>query len=802
MAVDSFRNARDAWRALARSPGLIVAAVVSLGIGIGANLTMFGVLRAIEFPVLPYPDASRLVQIDASNSVRGASGYPVSLPDFDDIRRTSRSFAGVALSADETMTLRGGAEPARISVKRVSGGYFATLGTPAVIGRAFVDADGSVTLVAVLSDRLWREQLNGAPDALGRLVRLDGEPYTVLGVMPPQFDENVDAWIPLRSDASAARDDRQYTAIARLRPSVTLDAARADLASIAGRLAADHPQTNSGWELTPTPINRLRARESGGGWYQLQAAVGFLLLVAGANIANLLLARAVSRRRELAIRTALGATRWQRFRLVYSEGLALAALATALGAVLSVWGTRAVTALAQLPASVHVRFDALTMGAALVLAVVVSFVISVAPAVMAARIDADTALRESGTRASASLGQRRLRTLLLYAEAAAALVLVTGASLMTRTLWNRQQRDLGFDPRNALRAEIAFSDSRYDDAATLRVAVAELRRAIEGQPGVRVAGVSASPFAGRLGSPIPITEPGGSRDLLGPDTPRVIESVGPGFFGAMATPVRRGRDFAATDASGGSLVAVVNEELARRAWPNAEPVGRTLRISATDASGQAVTPAVTVVGVVASALRSSMHDRPLPRLYVAFDQFPGRNVSVFARAAATPQRLVGGVKAAARSIDPNLFVEDLRTLESDEAAFLRPTRLYAVMLQAFAALALLLAAIGVYASMAYSVAQRTRELAIRLALGADPAGLVRRVLAEGLRVAIVGGVIGVLVARAGGRLLQSLVYGVGTTDPASFASAVLVLMIVVIAGTWAPARRASLTDPAIALKAD
>ena len=802
MAVDSFRNTRDAWRALARSPGLIVAAVVSLGIGIGANLTMFGVLRAIEFPVLPYPDASRLVQIDASNSARGASGYPVSLPDFDDIRRTSRSFAAVAVSADETMTLRGGSEPARMSVKRVSGGYFATLGARAAVGRAFVDADGALSRVVVLSDRLWREQLNGDPNAPGRPIRLEGESYTVLGVMPARFDENVDAWIPLRPDVSAARDDRQYTAIARLRPSITLDAARADLASIAGRLAADHPQTNSGWELTPTPFNRLRARESGGGWYQLQVAVAFLLLVAGANIANLLLARAVTRRRELAIRTALGATRGQRFRLVYAEGLALALLAAALGGVLSVWATRAVTALAQLPASVHVPIDGLTLLAALVLAAVVSFVISVAPAVMAARVDADTALRESGTRASASRGQRRLRTLLLYAEVAAALVLVAGASLMARTLWNRQQRDLGFDPRNALRGEIAFSDSRYDDPATLRVTVAELRRSIEGQPGVRAAGVSAFPFAGRLGSPIPVTEPGGSSDLLGPDTPRVIESVSPGFFGAMATAVRRGRDFSSTDASGAPLVALVNDELARRAWPNADPVGRTLRIAAIDASGQAVTPTVTVVGVTASALRSSMHDRPLPRVYVSFDQFPGRNVSVFARAAATPERLAGGVKAAVRAIDPSLFVEDLRTLESENAAFLRPTRLYAVMLEAFAALALLLAAIGVYASMAYSVAQRTRELAIRLALGADPAGLVRRVLAEGLRVAIVGGVIGVLVARAGGRLLQSLVYGVGTTDPVSFAAAVLVLMIVVIAGTWVPARRASVTDPAIALKDD
>ena len=587
-----------------------------------------------------------------------------------------------------------------------------------------------------------------------------------------------------------------------LRRPITLDAAAADLATIAARLAAEHARTNGGWELTPTPFNRLRARESGGGWFQLQAAVAVLLLVASANVANLLLARAVGRRRELAIRTALGASRWQRFRLVFAEGMVLAGLATALGAVLSVWGTGAVTALAGLPPSVHVPIDEITALGAVVLTAVVAVIVTIAPATMAARVDADTALRESGTRVSATRGQRRLRTLLLYTEVALALVLVAGASLMVRTLWNRQQRDLGFDPRNALRGEIAFSESSYDDQGTLRASVGDLTRAIGGQPGVRAVGVSGFPFASRLGTPTPITEPGTSNDVLGPDAPRVIMSVSPGFFAAMGTAIRRGRDFAASDVAGGALVAVVNEEFARRAWPNVDPIGRTARITAADADGRDIQPTVTIVGVVASAFRSSMHDRVQPYVYVAFDQFSSRNVTLFVRAVDGPERLVGGVKAAVRTIDPALFVEDLRTLGSDEAAFLRPTRLYAVMLQAFAAIALVLAAIGVYASMAYSVAQRTRELAIRLALGADPARLVTRVLGDGVRIAIVGGIIGVLVARVGGRLLRSLVYGVSTTDPISVAAAVAVLFVVVLAGTWIPARRASGTDPAIALKAD
>jgi putative ABC transport system permease protein len=314
--------------------------------------------------------------------------------------------------------------------------------------------------------------------------------------------------------------------------------------------------------------------------------------------------------------------------------------------------------------------------------------------------------------------------------------------------------------------------------------------------------VSAFPFASRLGTPIELTTPGRSGDVLGPDSPRAIEAVSPGFFRAMATPLRRGRDITADDVSGAPLVAVVNEELARRAWPAGDAVGRTLRIAASDAEGHPATPTVTIVGIVASMVRSSMHDRVLPQLYVAYDQFPSRNVTLITRVDGTPERLVGGVKAAVRDVDARLFVENVRTLAAEQADFLRPTRLYAIMLQAFAALALLLAAVGIYASMAYSVAQRTRELAIRLALGADPAALVRRVLAEGLRIAVVGGALGVLLARAGGRVLRALVYGVETTDPLSFLGASALLVLVVVLGTWIPARRASTTDPAIALRVD
>ena len=803
MAVELVRTGREAWRALARSPGLIIAAVASLAIGIGANLTVLGVLRAIEFPVLPYPDGERLVQIDASNVVRGATGYPVSLSDFDDIRRSNRSLSTVGASADATLTLREAAEPARIAVKRVTGGFFATLGTAAALGRVITEADPDLAAM-VVSDRLWREQFGGDRNAVGRTVRLDDETYTIIGVMPPRFDENVDAWIPLReSPATAARDDRQYTAIGRLRSAVTVEAATADLATIAARLATEHARTNNGWELTPTPFTRLRARESGGGWFQLQAAVGILLLVAGTNVANLLLARAVARRRELAIRTALGASRWQRFRLVLSEGLILASAAAALGMVLSLWATDAVTALAGLPPSVRVPVDWMTAVAAVALALVVAVIVALAPAMMAARIDADTALRESASRgASATRSQRRLRTTLLYTEVAAALVLVTGASLMARTLWNRQQRDLGFDPKNALRAGIELSGARYEDAGRVRATMASLERTIGGQVGVQAVGASGYPFASRLGTPMRITGSGSENDLLGPDAPRFIEAVTPGFFAAMATPIRRGRGVAPSDVAGGALVAVANEEFARRAWPNADPIGRTVRVSATDGSGREIRPTLTIVGVAESAYRSSMHERVLPGLYVAFDQFPARNVSILVRATDRPERLVGGVKAAVRATDATLFVENVTTLAADQAEFLRPTRLYTVMLQAFAALALVLAAIGVYASMAYSVAQRTRELAIRLALGADPARLVRRVLGEGARVAVVGVIVGVLVARAGGRMLQSLVYGVETTDAASFIAGVGVLFIVVLAGTWIPAHRASATDPAIALKAD
>ena len=803
MSADAIRGARAAWRALARSPGVIVMSVVSLAIGVGANLTLFGVLRAIEFPILPYPDASRLVQVDASNAARGASGYPMSLPDFDDVRRTARSFRTMAASTDATLTLRGGTEPARIAGKRVTEGFFATFGVRPALGRTIAEADGASPVI-VLSHNLWQAQFGGDPRAIGRTVNIDGEQYTVVGTMPPRFDDNTDAWIPLATPSSTVpRDDRQYTVVGRLATATSLEAARSELEVIASRLAAEHRTTNAGWELSPTPLARLRARESGGGWFQLQAAVAFVLLVATANIANLLLTRVVARRREMAIRAALGATRWQRFSLVWAEGVVLAGMATVLGVLLSIWAVGLVTGLAGLPPSVHVPFDAITIAAAIGLALVVALLVALGPAMFAANLDADTALRESSTRGtSASRAQQRLRTLLLCTEVATALVLVTGASLMSRTLWNRQQRDLGFDPRNALRGELALAEPRYDDAATVRSTIEELRSRIERQPGVRAVGVSGFPFTSRLGSPIQLTSPGREGDVLGVDATRVVEGVTSGFFTAMGMSLRRGRDFTPSDVYGGAPVAIVNEEFARRAWPAGDAVGRSLRIAATGTVGGADAPTVTIVGIVPSALRSSMHDHVTPRVYVALGQFAARNVSLVVRSGDAPEHLAGGVKAAVREIDPRLFVEDLRTLQSDDAAFLRPTRMYALMLQVFAALALLLAAIGVYASMAYSVTQRTREFAIRLALGADPSRLVRRIVRDGVRIAIIGGVLGILVARAGARVLQALVYGVATTDPVSFAMASLVLLLIVVLGTWIPARRASRLDPAIALQVD
>jgi putative ABC transport system permease protein len=794
---------RIAWRGISRAPGLTVAAVLSLALGIGATLTAFGLLRAIEFPALPYPHARELVQIDAANDARQARGFPLSLSDYDDLARRSRAFQTLGVSTDGTMTLEDGAEPARIGMKLASPSYFTALGTSAELGRAFASTDSAagVTNLVVLSHHLWAERYGSDAKVLGRTIRLDGSAFAVIGVMPARFDENVDAWVPLTSKGLASRTDRVYSVIGRVRRGVSLEQASAEVSTIARALELEHPTSNQGWTMSPTPLSRLRSRESGGGYYQLQGAVIVLLLAACANIANLLLARSVNRSRELAVRSALGASRGDIARLILLEGILLAFGGGAVGLLLSVWGTTGASVIGQFPASIHVPFDALTILAALGISFVAGLLVSVAPAIGVSRAGPGRLLREASARTTASRRQMTLRGLLVAAEVGCALVLVLGATLIARSLWNRMQREVGFDPRHATKAQLAIQG----DA---RAIVGRIVESLGARPGVSAVGVLSYPISAGLGTPIPLRLPDGGSDVLGADVPRAVQSVSAGYFAAMGARMQTGRAIATEDRPGSAPVVVVNEELARRAWPSGTPIGRQLSLgvpipdSAGRPAGRIEWRTLTVVGVVRNVRRSAMHDRVLPALYLSYDQFPGQNVTLVARSGGEPAALVPEIKRAVFAVDPRLVADDVQTLATDFSAFLRPIRLYATLLVTFGALALMLAAIGVFASMAYATAQRSRELGIRLALGADAAALVRLILRQGLRLATVGITGGLVVALAATRVLRGLLYGVPATDPMTMAAASLLLVVVVLLACLIPARRTAKLDPAVVLRAE
>ena len=554
--------------------------------------------------------------------------------------------------------------------------------------------------------------------------------------------------------------------------------------------------------MSPTSLARLRSRESGGGYDQLQGAVGVLLLAVCANVANLLLARSVARRREMAVRSALGASRIQLARLVLFEGLLLALAGGAVAMLLSLWGALGAAALGQFPSAIHVPFDGVSILAALACSIVTGLLIAAAPALDAGRSSAGQLTLESG--ATASRQQVLVRGLLVAAEIALAVVLLTGATLMARTLWNRQNRDLGFDPRQAVRAEVTFDDATRD--ATVRDTV---RRAIErlsSTPGVRAAGVSSYAIDVPFGATIPLRLPGSADDALGRSVPRLVQSISPDYMPAMGMRMRAGRTFSAADRDGSAPVAIVNEEMARRIWQGRDPIGQHITLTSVthrpDARASPPAIVLTVVGVSVNTLRSAMHERVSPSLFLSFDQFPGHAITLVVRSPLDPAGIVSSLKREVFEIDRTLVVDNVQTLEDDGAAFLRPTRFYATLLVTFGALTLALAATGVFASMAYSIGQRSRELGIRLALGADSRNLLRVILMQGLRLAAAGIAGGVLLSMSTNRILGGLLYGVAPADPLTLVGTAALLLAVVMAACYLPARRTAQIDPVVALRVE
>ena len=796
------QEVRQAFRSLVRNPALSVPAVLCLALAIGANTAIFSVLDAVLVRPLPFAEPARLIAIqEERHSAEGVNQGSVSPANYMDWTAASRTLADAGVYVDWPVHLTGAGDPVELPAQYVTRSFFTTLGVAPAIGRVFTPAEDAPNgpAAVVVSDGFWRQRLGGARDVLGRVVTIDGEPVTIVGVMPPGFavpGTAPELWRPLAFDPARdyrATSGRYLQALARLAPGVTIEQADTELRTIAARLAGEHPFFNTGWSTAIAPLREHVVGGTRAPLLVLSGVVLFVLLIACANVANLQIARAGARQRETAVRAALGATRWQVMRGYLAESVLLALVGGGLGLLLAVWGTRALVAAApaDLPRLGEIAVDARTLAFTAVLSIVTGVLFGLAPALHAARADLQHSLRQGGRGSSASAA----RGALVAAQVALSLVLLIGAGLMIRSFLRLSAVELGFEPAGVLTAQISLPGSRYADSTRQLGFFEELLPRIRAIPGVEAASaVNRLPFAGIgsisafwvEGSQVPIHE-APSAD---------IKVVDPEYFRTLRIPVLRGAGFTAEHTAASPLVVMVDETLVRTVFAGGDPVGRRIVLP------WAQELHAEIIGVVGDVRAAGVDSLPRPSLYWSLAQFPWDRADLVVRAAGDPAPLAAAVARELHAVDPDLPLAEVRPFESYVGASMATRRFVMLLLGAFAAVAVVLSAIGIAGVITNVVVQRTREIGVRLALGAQPLDVLRMVLKQGMTLAAAGIVAGLIGAAVLTRLLRGLLYGTSPTDLLTYAAVALLLATVALVATWVPALRATRVNPITALQAE
>ncbi|HEX5759972.1 MAG TPA: ABC transporter permease [Thermoanaerobaculia bacterium] len=804
--IDDLRNA---LRTLAKSPGFTLVALLTLALGIGANAAIFSVVQGVLLRPLPYTDAERIVAVAENDRLRQTEREGVSLPDYLDLRERSGSFTHLAALRGAAVDLaRPGAESERIAGAAVTHELFPLLGVRPLLGRTFTAAEdrpGSERVV-VLGEELWRQRFAAAPGVLGRALVLDGAPHTIVGVVPAAVavpSAETELWRPLAPDAATAiRGVHDLRVLGKLRPGTSLAAARAETAAIARRLEQEYPDDNLGRGIVLEPLREALFGRVRPALLVLMGAVGLVLLIACVNVANLLLARAADRGREVAIRAALGAGRWRLARQFLAEALLLAALAGAGGLLLAWLALGPLLALApqDVPRLAEVRLDARVLAFTAAAALATALVFGLVPLLQSFGRDLQAALKSGGAATASTGGRARwLRDVLVVAEVAVSTVLVVAAGLLLQSLVRLQRVDPGFAPESVLKFELELPAARYPqsfatypDWPEIAAFSAGLEERLAVLPGASAVGLANShPLD--AGWTTRFTVVGRPEVAEGEQEEIRIRAVSRDYFRAAGLALRRGRGFLAADRPGTPLVAVLNEAAVRRYFPGEDPLGREVRIFGTPRR---------IVGVVEDERFMGLAAEAAPALYPPLAQFPSPALAVLLRTAGDPLALAGAARAAVRDLDRQLAVFAAGTLEAELARSLAQPRFNGSLLAAFAALALVLAMVGVYGLLAYAVARRRQEIGVRMALGAGAGQVVRLVVGRGLALTLLGAALGLLGARAAGRLLAGLLYAVPADDPATFAAVPLLLAAAAVLASWVPARRAARVSPTVALRAD
>ena len=819
------QDARYALRAFARSPGFALVAILSLAIGIGANTAIFSVVSALLLKPLPYQNADRHVILWNTSPGLGIVEDWFSTAQYFDIRGRVRSFESVAIAIGANMNLTGDGEPERIGTVRVSSNLLTMLGARPLAGSVFTAEDDQPgrTGKAILGFGTWVRRYGSDPGVIGRSLTLNGQPFEIVGVLPRSFTlprevmptlgvvEEAEIVLPLPLPANAAeiRNREDYNIVATLAPGRTIEDARAELNALTTRLRQEHPDfypANGGLTFRVLPLKEQAVGRVRLALIVLVAAVGFVLVIACANVANLLLSRALSRKKEIAVRAALGADRLRIVRQLLTESVILAFAGGAFGLIVAfacLSGIRAMGS-ASVPRLSAISVDVRVLLFTLAVSIVSGIVFGLAPALRLSRLDVSGSLKDAdrgsaGTSAVWGRGHN-LRRLLVVAELALSVMLLIGAGLLIRSFSHLQQVSPGFSASNVLTLELTMTGRKYSDAETVLLTYRQLWERLARLPGVAsVGGVTALPLSNMMAWG-PITVEG----RAAPEGEKFINAdirvVGGDYFAAMNIPLVSGRTFTEQDTRTSPRVVVVDEHMATQLWPGQDPIGKRIRTGGFDVTPD--TPWMTVIGVAGRVKQDSLDGDPRMAYYRYQGQTPSRAMTVVIRGASDPAGLAGAVTGQIRELDPDLPIYKMRTMSERVNESLAERRFSMLLLTVFAALALGLAAMGIYSVMAYLVAQGTRELGIRLALGASPADLRTLVVRQGMSVALAGVALGLIGAFVLTRFMRALLFGVRETDPLTFVAIAFGLTVVALLASYVPARRASRVDPIVSLRTE
>ena len=793
-------------RMLLKNPGFTLAAIVTLALGIGANTAIFTVTSALLLRPFPYTEPQQLVSLDAKNKT---TDFTSTLIRYELVRDRNKSFESVAAWADDNLNLTGHGEPLQVPVARISANFFSTLGVQPQLGRTFTAEEGRPEgqPVAIISDFMWHNRFGGDAHIIGQTVTLDTTPHTVVGVLPADvqfpFVNHADIWMPRYFEYSLMTTQRLRMGVgylglvARLRSGTTLDQAQAELAVLNQEYRKQNPtapDADPGVVMTAAPLRDLVVAGVRGKVLMLSGAVALVLLIACANVASLLLSRALARKREIAVRIALGASRSTVVRQLLTESILLALLAGILGVGLGWIATRALVTwgASQLPPGLPIAIDLRVLLFTLLVSLVTGVIFGTVPALQLSRVDLNTTLRDEGRGTSGGHARAHTTSLLVVGQVALSLLLLIGAGLLLHSFRQLLSVDPGFEPHNVLSMNVSLSTVKYAKPQQQIAFFDEVLRRVSDLPGVHSAAISAAlPLSWKRITPM---LPEGQADVPLSQRPFLdIEAISPQWFRTMKVPLPKGREFTASDDAQSHKVVIINETFARRFWPNQNPLGKQIIV------GRWTEPA-EVIGVSSDIKNKGLSQDTQAQLYIPFPQLPWANMNLLVRTDMSPQNITSAVRAQIYAVDPDQPVNNIQTVDELVDNSRAQPRFTMLLLGIFSATALALALIGIYGVLAYSVAQRRQELGIRLALGAKRADILLLIVRQGLTLAVAGIAIGLVAAFLLTRLMSSMLYKVGAHDLTTFALTPVVFLCIALLASYLPARRATRVDPAEALK--